>query len=379
METFDTSEHGGVKYVEDVYSNDTGERFENADSIVSPKREDNDLGDILRIPEELKSVSDPLKTVSNKTRSGEFATTSLFKHVFSEQEYQTPDSVSVYIKQEIDQECKFEASSENCIYPNIDVIKNEEPKKNPSTLSVILPTEDVFICRVCSQSYNNKTDLVAHNIFAHRKNRVEEKPFECDICNKCFTHSSQLRRHRKTHTGAKPFECDICKKTFTSKCNLSTHQRIHTENKAFECDICKKRFTSSSDLSRHQRTHTGVKPFGCDICKKRFTTSYDLSRHQRTHTGEKPFECEICKKKFTRSSNLSAHKRTHTEEKNFECDICKERFNCSLRFSRHQRSHRGEKPYECCVCKKCFTFSSGLSRHQRTHTNEKPFECNKYV
>ncbi|KAK2722463.1 hypothetical protein QYM36_002862, partial [Artemia franciscana] len=68
--------------------------------------------------------------------------------------------------------------------------------------------------------------------------------------------------------------------------------RSHTVKKPFECDICRKCFSRNSDLIVHQRTHTGEKPFKCDICEKKFNQKSNLFSHQRTHTGEKPFKCD---------------------------------------------------------------------------------------
>ena len=35
-------------------------------------------------------------------------------------------------------------------------------------------------------------------------------------------------------------ECDVCEKRFTTSGNLKTHARIHANEKPFECDVCEK-------------------------------------------------------------------------------------------------------------------------------------------
>ena len=89
---------------------------------------------------------------------------------------------------------------------------------------------------------------------------IEEKPFQCDMCDKSYTASSRL------HTGEKPFQCDICKKEFYKLSLLKRHQRVHTGEKPFKCDMCDKSFRQSWNLKLHQR----------DICKREFYQSCDL-------------------------------------------------------------------------------------------------------
>ena len=48
--------------------------------------------------------------------------------------------------------------------------------------------------------------------------------------------------------------------------------RIHTNEKPYECDVCEKRFSDSGALKSHMRIHTNEKPYECDVCDEAFTS-----------------------------------------------------------------------------------------------------------
>ena len=49
-------------------------------------------------------------------------------------------------------------------------------------------------------------------------------------------------------------ECDVCEKVFRDSYNLKTHMRIHTNEKPYECDVCDKAFRTAGHLKNHTRT-----------------------------------------------------------------------------------------------------------------------------
>lgn len=56
----------------------------------------------------------------------------------------------------------------------------------------------------------------------------------------------------------------------------------------YPCELCDRVFKDSSDLRRHRWSHGGFeKRFGCSLCDKRFYEMRSLRAHQRTHERKK--------------------------------------------------------------------------------------------
>ena len=74
---------------------------------------------------------------------------------------------------------------------------------------------------------------------------------------------------------------------------MSTHTG-EKQQKLPKCDLCDKVFSHQSNLLIHRRLNTGEKPNKCSQCDRYFAQKSDLTIHMRTQTGEKPHQCSHC-------------------------------------------------------------------------------------
>lgn len=105
----------------------------------------------------------------------------------------------------------------------------------------------------CKRTFCSQVALENHMSRHARK-------YTCDQCNKTFSEHAKLKRHLLVHSGERPFACpfDGCGKRFSLAFNLTTHMRIHTGDKPFKCNVCDKSFTQSANLKQHSKIHQSV-------------------------------------------------------------------------------------------------------------------------
>ena len=148
------------------------------------------------------------------------------------------------------------------------------------------------------------------------------------------------KRGKKTATNGLAFNvCMTCGKKFRTKFGLVKHMKTHTEKTMYDCDYCEKRFSHAAQQSEHiAHCHSFVDM--CTVCGKKFAEKLAMVCHMKTHDREKLYKCYLCEWKFPRESLRTNHlMRCHTGDRPFMCTVCRLRFTDARALMRHKRLH----------------------------------------
>lgn len=230
------------------------------------------------------------------------------------------------------------------------------------------------------------------------QDKMEQKFYNCDLCDKHFEKKYDLRRHINTHDTSEYienneeieilknakiivenrclYECNTCAKHIVTKRGFLRHIRIHTGNRPCRCTICGNQYRIKQDLARHIRdVHDRIKKYQCEICARPFANKGAKEDHQRIHTGERPYSCKLCKKTFRTLNSIYIHNRIHTNYKPHKCPTCDKQFPSRQRLNNHLTTHTGVKEFSCEICFKLFSVKGEVVRHRAIHSQDKPFVC----
>nr|XP_040566933.1 gastrula zinc finger protein XlCGF26.1-like isoform X2 [Lepeophtheirus salmonis] len=315
---------------------------------------------------------------------------------------------------------RFECLEPSCRlrFPNAEEIENHLKVENHSTMTLVVPSEDVDeenrldeipsnsmlqeikdpcvkdfpitpgaksldeqLFDVVDESfYNQEYSLYSSSYLENQRPCDEKNELSCKLCdNVIFESQETLESHLASHTDSngKNFSCEKCGKQFGYKSSLMQHIKLHGDSRVFKCQFCSKSFSRKGNLQEHLRIHTGEKPFSCNYCVASFKTSSQHKLHEKRHKGEKPWKCELCEKAFLHQSTWKYHMMRHKGDKSFNCSNCKKSFTEPWALKKHMRTHNGEKPYTCQICGKCFSDCSNLSKHSsKVHHQQKKESSN---
>lgn len=142
------------------------------------------------------------------------------------------------------------------------ILKNHEKIHLPDELKLKFP------CNECGKKFVNSHCLKIHNARVHQKVALHT----CELCGKgCITKSDL-----KWHMVRKNFNPNLL-----LTISIIIQQDKHVQERNFECDICNLKFKSANSLRIHKKRHFNQeKKFICPTCGKEFFSSAALSNHK---------------------------------------------------------------------------------------------------
>lgn len=159
-------------------------------------------------------------------------------------------------------------------------------------------------CDILGSTWSSPSYLKKHML-----KHSDQRPFQCNRCDKAFKHRGDLRRHEQMHDGIKWYKCKVSANSFGRRVHLNIHIVMHADVKAFKCPTCQRAFCCKADVKKHE------KRFGsrcvsqtCGICRLQFL-DYDLyQKHMVRNAGRPTFSCDRCDGVHHSDEMLQKHK-----------------------------------------------------------------------
>ena len=142
----------------------------------------------------------------------------------------------------------------------------------------------IYTCGKCGKQFAVFMKLVKHIARHHRNNgtyhccqcqrvHAEERPFECNVCKKCFALSASLKSHTRENN------CGVCMLQFLRHQHLAIHNLLHTGLNFLVCSRCHKGIPESQELMEYFFIDTTSGKYACSKCNQQFTVFKKLTEH----------------------------------------------------------------------------------------------------
>ena len=277
-----------------------------------------------------------------------------------------------------------------------------------------------FKCSACKLQWASKNSWIRHMLVQHSselqlpaasktlkhkgvRQRNNDKPHECDKCDRAFKTAWQLwchtRGHAKEYTqlqiehnyAKRPdFSVSFRDVIFTKKRTLTNRlaaaAAAHSDRSTYyACSACGEQFHSKTSWLNHTMVpNSKCRVLQCPVCKSSFRKEAKFDEHLlHAHClNIRSLTCVSCSLTFVAKSSLLSHgsspshrQRAATATNGHQCNECAKVFKRKGYLTRHvQQVHQDEKPLICCICSKVFKIAADLKHHERFHNNPKDLE-----
>lgn len=116
----------------------------------------------------------------------------------------------------------------------------------------------------CNQVFSTPSALTNH---VNRMHIARRQPAHrclwqgCNRANHVFRHRDKILIHVRLHTNDRPFQCDACDKSFSRVDSLEAHKKVHAvDGKSWQCRAlgCTRTYFHAKSLRKHEKTVHGL-------------------------------------------------------------------------------------------------------------------------
>jgi len=247
------------------------------------------------------------------------------------------------------------------------------PCKLDSSQRNILPDlSQPFLCEWDACEFSNENWQMSQVFYWHVKDHPEELrggELKCrwQGCSRVDTAVSKIKEHMRVHSQERQVGCPTCGGMFANRIKFLDHcLRQQVEEKSFECHICNKKFAIERHLRDHTRVH--ISHYKCPQCDMTCTSPSTLANHVRyRHSNQKPFACEFCDYRGKTAADIKSHVRIHYNEVELSCTEEDCQFTCRSKVTmkqHHNSTHStNSSQYACHLCEVRFDRGAYLTKH----------------
>lgn len=158
-------------------------------------------------------------------------------------------------------------------------------------------------CDFCGVQFQGKLRLLVHLQRHHMPDSERNtRPYACNLCSEVCIGYFAYQFHRRSAHRTKKVTCDDCGALLSTNSLLTHQRRMHPYSKVeriFSCQLCDKSFRFSQDLKVHMRVHGPVEKVRCIQCPLQFINVKRMKEHMKlVHSEGEAWECLICGKLF---------------------------------------------------------------------------------
>lgn len=127
------------------------------------------------------------------------------------------------------------------------LITRRKKRKKTKSSSTTECRVTIYKCSICNRYFRNQNALTLHLNYTHN----ERRDFFCVGCLMPYERKADKIAHENICTNRR-YECCYCRKYFTRiRVNMENHVRTHSGEKPFDCEVCNKCFGSKGQRRKH--------------------------------------------------------------------------------------------------------------------------------